>query len=86
MGPRLSVKRYPERNLLVLMSLAHFASAKPVSWRLWSVPSPPQRQAHVDSAMEVSKDLLDGVHVNLRGIGMGGAKNAQRSGNTMTRA
>jgi predicted TIM-barrel fold metal-dependent hydrolase len=36
--------------------------------------------------MKVWKDLLEGLQVSLRGTGRGGAKNAQRRGNIMTRA
>jgi hypothetical protein len=55
-----------------------------VSWRLWSVP-PPQRKAHVESAMKVAKDLLHGLQVSVCGIGLGGAKDAQLRGNIRTR-
>jgi hypothetical protein len=50
------------------------------------VRASPQREAHVDSAMEVSKCVLRGLQVSLREIGMGGAKDAQRRGNIGTRA
>jgi hypothetical protein len=49
------------------------------------VRASPQRKAHIDSAMEISKDLVEDLHANLRGIGMGGAKSAQRRGNIRTR-
>jgi hypothetical protein len=68
----------------VLLSFALSASAKHVSWRLWTVP--PQRHAHVDGAMEVSKDLFHSLLVCVRGGGMGGAEDAQRRGDIGTRA
>jgi predicted TIM-barrel fold metal-dependent hydrolase len=36
--------------------------------------------------MEVAKDLFLGLQVSFRGIGLGGAENAQRHGNIRTRA
>jgi hypothetical protein len=35
--------------------------------------------------MKVAKDLLQGMQVSVRGIGMGGAKDAQLRGNIRTR-
>jgi hypothetical protein len=69
----------------VLLSFSLSASAKLVSCRLWSVP-PPKRQAHVDGAMEVLKDLFESLQVCVRGGRLGGAKDAQRRGNIGTRA
>jgi hypothetical protein len=40
-GPRLSVNKYLERDLRVLLSVAQSAFAKCVTWRLWSAPLPP---------------------------------------------
>jgi hypothetical protein len=50
------------------------------------VRASPQRHAHVDGAMKVSKDLLQGVQVSASGGCLGGAKIAQRRGNIGTRA
>jgi hypothetical protein len=50
------------------------------------VRAPPQPQAHVDGAMEVSKCLLLGLQVNVRGGCLGGAKDAGRRENIWTRA
>jgi predicted TIM-barrel fold metal-dependent hydrolase len=36
--------------------------------------------------MKASKELLEGLQVSLRGIGLGGAKNAQRRGSILARA
>jgi hypothetical protein len=46
----------------------------------------PQRQAHVNSAMEVANHLLQGMPVSLRRMCQGGAKDAQRRSNIMTYA
>jgi hypothetical protein len=40
------------------------------------VRASPQRKAHVDGAMEVSKYLLQSLQVSVRGGGLGGAKYA----------
>jgi hypothetical protein len=50
------------------------------------VRAPPQSHAHVDGAMEVSKDLFESLHVCVRGGCLGGAENAQRRGEIGTRA
>jgi hypothetical protein len=47
---------------------------------------PPQRHAHVDAAMEVSKDLFQSVQMCVRGGCLGGAKDTQRRENIGTRA
>jgi hypothetical protein len=45
------------------------------------VRAPPQREAHVDAAMEVSEYLLQGPHVSVSAGCLRGAKDAQRRGN-----